>query len=29
MQKPKISEIGLKSENVSLDIDLFEEINRL
>jgi quinolinate synthase len=29
MQKPKISEIGLKSENVRLDIDLFEEINRL
>jgi quinolinate synthase len=29
MQKSKISEIGLKSENVSLDIDLFEEINRL
>jgi quinolinate synthase len=29
MQNPKISEIGLKSENVSLDIDLFEEIHRL
>jgi quinolinate synthase len=29
MQNPQISEIGLKSGNVSLDIDLFEEINRL
>ena len=29
MQNPQISEIGLKSGNVSLDIDLFEEISRL
>lgn len=29
MQNHQISEIGLKSGNVSLDIDLFEEINRL
>ena len=29
MQNPQISEIGLKSGNVNLDIDLFEEISRL
>jgi quinolinate synthase len=29
MLKPQFSEIGVKSDHVNLDIDLFEEINRL